>query len=275
MIVFSGVGGSVAFAEDMILAEATSEMATDAEPAPEEPAPPQTEAPPPQTEPPAPQTEAPSPQTEPPAPQTEAPAPQTEAPVQQTEAPASQTETQAQETSSETGAGDVQVGEEPSIVIEGQGETNKETEKETEPSSEIEMDENDIPDTPYASNSELIAAQNIIHDVKIYTDFRFKKIDNAKEVVIKSGAYVYEEMDETSKEVGVAINPSMAYILAEENGWYYIESENVRGFVKPNKTVSGKLAETLMLTSDFSKVYMLVPTSENHAVNYTLTTSRD
>ena len=62
-------------------------------------------------------------------------------------------------------------------------------------------------------------------------DFRFVKVE---EVVglFKNNQMIYEEMDEMSRMVGEGPQGGICYILQQDGEWLYIESGDVRGFVK-------------------------------------------
>ena len=82
------------------------------------------------------------------------------------------------------------------------------------------------------TNEQLIAAQNIVSGLSLLSDgFRFYTVD--KDLAVSPVAQsVYEEMNNTSREVGLLSNNDALYVLNEENnGWLYVESGNVRGFV--------------------------------------------
>lgn len=75
----------------------------------------------------------------------------------------------------------------------------------------------------------------------------FTKIDKTYLLVKADKTDIYEEMDDTSKTVGTADTGNILYVIKEEDGWYYIESGDVRGFVKKrdarNTTVSKRSVE--------------------------------
>ena len=256
--------------------------------------PPVTEAPatePPATEPPA--TEAPvteAPAIEPPA--TEAPAtepPVTEAPVTEapaTEAPATEapgTETEPGETIPETEAPGTEL-----ITEEEQTETSEETEnglRITELSSEEETEseiddliEEDTEESEAAmTNEELIARQNIVTPPPISLEFRFMQTDKVYAVVKNpEGALVKEERSEDSATVGRMEYYGLCYILADEGSdWVYVESGNVRGFIRGEEIVTGDTAERLVRVKgevNLPTASLTLARSENSAYTYTHTT---
>ncbi len=240
---------------------------------------PQTE--PPQTEPP--QTELPQtepPQTEPPQtelPQTEPP--QTESP--QTEAP-------------QTDSSQIELPQTNSPQIEVPQTDSPQTEvpqtevPQTEPSQlETSQTQNNEPlagdfsdrliqenNSPYKTNEELLAHQNIVKpDIK--KDFRFTQVDGTS-IIVKKGAFIYEEKKEDAKKVGKASVQSYAYILKDDGNWFYIESGKVRGFVKKEDVlITDKVAEIICARNSMNGLSSLIPSNQNKALTYTLTTTRD
>ena len=50
---------------------------------------------------------------------------------------------------------------------------------------------------------------------------------------------IYEEMDENAREIGTAEKESLLYVLHEEKDWTYVESGEVRGFVREEDILTG------------------------------------
>ena len=75
----------------------------------------------------------------------------------------------------------------------------------------------------------------------------FTKTDKTYLLVKTDNTNIYEEMDDTSKTVGTANTDNILYVIKQEDGWYYVESGDVRGFVKKrdarNTTVSKRSVE--------------------------------
>ncbi len=271
------------------LPEANSETqppaTTEAPPAPVQteapPAPAQTEAPttPAQTETPAPTPSEPA-TSAPSEPTTSAP---TETPGTQepsTEMPGTQpgtetlpsetqpgTETPATEgTQTETG-GETTVTESETEETETETETEEETEKESETSK-------------YKSNEELLAHQKIVVPPKIEKEFRFTKVDKRYAVVCSDkGTQVHEKKDENSRAVGELEYYGSCYILDDQSdGWYYIESGNVRGFIKADDVATDDVAERIFRVKgeeELPPARLLVARTENEAFEYTHTTVQD
>jgi len=157
-----------------------------------------------------------------------------------------ETETQTESSSemrnteSDTEA-DTDIETEP--ITESESETESETESESnpgkivinepiigepEPESESEPGANTI---QYGSNEELINAQEIITPPEIKETFRFATVEKEYALAKVDNMLIYEEKDDTSREVGRMRKNSICYILEKDEDWYYIESGEVRGFV--------------------------------------------
>ena len=97
------------------------------------------------------------------------------------------------------------------------------------------------------TNEQLIAAQNIVSGLSLLNDgFRFYTVD--KDLAVSPLAQsVYEEMNNSSRQVGLLSDNDALYILNEEdNGWLYVESGNVRGFVPAAYVLRGTEAEQVL-----------------------------
>ena len=269
---------------------------------------PQTEAPSqPTTS--TPQTEAPSqPATS--TPQTEAPPQSTEATTQPTEAPTqpstpgeTQPSTPGQTESSTSGQtepstpGETQPSTpgqteqpstsdetEPSTPGETQTESGSEATSESESEKESETDppeeESESETSEYGSNEELLAHQNIVIPPKLELEFRFTKVDKRYALVRSAkGASVYEKKSDDAREVGELEYYGLAYILDDAgDGWYYIESGNVRGFIRAEEVVADETAERIVKVKGLDELplaRLIVARTENEAFTYTHTTVQD
>ena len=252
--------------EPAVTAEAPAETQVVTEPPQtqaQETEPPQTQAPetqPPQTEPP--QTEPPQtepPQTEPPQTETQ---PETEPPQTETQ-PVTEPQTEEPtETEPQT--------QEPT-------ETETETETETDPETESEMESET---SEFGTNEELIAHQQIVIPPDIVLEFRFTQVDKDYALISnKNGASVYEEKAETAREVGVLEYYGLCYILEDgADGWYYVESGNVRGFVKADDVTTGEAADRIVKVKgldELPEARLTVARTENSAYTYTHTTVQE
>ena len=106
------------------------------------------------------------------------------------------------------------------------------------------------PDDPSAptTNEELVARQQIYSVPTVIEDFRFWTVAR-KYAFAKENLEVKEEMSDTSRSVGALAKEGVCYILKEEeNGWYYVESGRVRGFVRADSVYTGEEAQKLLET---------------------------
>ena len=229
--------------EPAVTAEAPAETQVATEPPQtqaQETEPPQTQAP--ETQPPETETQ---PVTEPPQTETQpVTEPQTEEPTE--------TEPQTQEPT----------------------ETETETESETDPETESEMESET---SEFGTNEELIAHQQIVIPPDIVLEFRFTQVDKDYALISnKNGASVYEEKAETAREVGVLEYYGLCYILEDgADGWYYVESGNVRGFVKADDVTTGEAADRIVKVKgldELPEARLTVARTENSAYTYTHTT---
>lgn len=159
-------------------------------------------------------------------------------------------------------------------------ETSSESETESEAASETESElesESESETSEFDNNEDLIANQNIVVPPEIELEFRFTQVDKAYAVVSRrEGTAVYEEKSENAREVGVLEYYGSCYILENRNdGWYYVESGNVRGFVKADVVVTGEVAERIVKVKgleELPEARLLVARTENEAFDYIHTT---
>ena len=112
------------------------------------------------------------------------------------------------------------------------------------------------------TNDQLIANQNIVSGLSIVRDdFRFYTVDkNLAFSTVTQG--VHEEMKSASRQVGVLSENDALYILSEEkDGWLYVESGTVRGFIK-NTSVLRDNAARIMLDDLQQKLKELAELSD-------------
>ncbi len=89
------------------------------------------------------------------------------------------------------------------------------------------------------TNEELIAQQNIQDIITIERDFRFVTVDKEYSFA-RTNLDILEERDEDAKVVGTIAKLGVLFILEEEeNDWYYVESGDVRGFVRGEDLLMG------------------------------------
>lgn len=99
----------------------------------------------------------------------------------------------------------------------------------------------------------------------------FAKIDKTYLLVKTDNTNIYEEMDDTSEKVGTANTDNILYVIKADDNWYYIESGDVRGFVKKrdarNTTVSKRSVERKKEES-YTYAKALVKLEDNEAAAY-------
>ena len=232
-----------------------------------------TEAPQTETKP----TEAPQTETKPTeVPQTETKpteVPQTE--TKPTEAP--QTETKPTEVP-QTETGTTEAPQTETLPPQTENETEQESETESETESESES-ETESETSEFDSNEELIAHQKIIVPPDIELEFRFTQIEENPAIVKdKEGIFVYESKSDEARAVGELSYYGLCCILEDQSdGWYYIESGNVRGFVKADGLLTGEAAQRVCRIKgedELSAARLLIARAENEAFLYTHTTAK-
>ena len=113
------------------------------------------------------------------------------------------------------------------------------------PAIEQDSEQKDEGQTP-STNQELIASQQIIEMPVIVEDFRFWTVAR-KYAFARANLEVKEEMGQESRSIGSLAEKGVCYILKEEdNGWLYVESGRVRGFVQAEQVMTGEEAQTLL-----------------------------
>ena len=101
-------------------------------------------------------------------------------------------------------------------------------------------------DSVPASNEELVAQQQFYEIPVMVEDFRFWTVAR-KYAFAKLDISVREEMTDEARAVGSLATQGLCYILQEEeNGWLYVESGTVRGFVKAEELYTGDEAQEIL-----------------------------
>lgn len=111
----------------------------------------------------------------------------------------------------------------------------------------------DAPQTPAeensqgaATNEELVANQQIVKLPVIVEDFRFWTVRRTY-AFAKADMFIRSEMDGESEAAGSLKAKGVCYILKEEeDGWLYVESGTVRGFVKSEEVSTGEDAKKIL-----------------------------
>ena len=95
--------------------------------------------------------------------------------------------------------------------------------------------------------------------------------------IMLQGGPVYEYESETSKVIGTTTSGTTVYALVDnENGWVYIESGDVRGFVEKNRLLSGSAARTLALDQNITQTATAcVEPEDNRSLYYTLRSTQE
>ena len=104
-----------------------------------------------------------------------------------------------------------------------------------------------VPEQAAGSNAHLIAKQQLVRLPVILQDFRFWTVAR-KYAFAREEITVREEKKDEARAVGRLDKEGLCYILKEEEGWLYVESGTVRGFVKPEEVFSGEEAQAILET---------------------------
>ena len=108
-------------------------------------------------------------------------------------------------------------------------------------SPQIEAVSEEAPST----NEELVANQQIVELPVIVEDFRFWTVAR-KYAFAVDNIEIKEEMSQESRSIGSLAKDGLCYILKEEDGWLYVESGRVRGFVQTEQVKTGDEAQELL-----------------------------
>lgn len=95
------------------------------------------------------------------------------------------------------------------------------------------------------SNEQLLAGQTFYQVEKIEEDFRFVTVEE-EIAVAKEDLKIYEEKDTSARAVGTLNQDGVCYVLKQEDGWIYVESGVVRGFVQEDALLMGQEASKKM-----------------------------
>jgi cell wall-associated NlpC family hydrolase len=221
------------------------------------------------------------------APETAAPetsAPETSAPETQPAETQTEVSTQAPDASQSPEESESETGALPA-------ETTPETEEQTEASTERskkKKSEDDIEEaeteaaknSKYKTNAELLAHQNIVVPPAITLEFRFTQVEAPLAISrSREGIGIYESKSEDARKTGELSYYSYCYILEDKgDGWYYVESGNVRGFVKAEHLVTGDTAQRIWNVKgeeNLSTARLMLARTENEAYDYTHTTVQE
>lgn len=134
-----------------------------------------------------------------------------------------------------------------------------------------EPDDYSLADEYNGTNEELIAQQHIVTDMPVvHRDFRFYQVDK-EYAFARTNLNILEDQSEDAGVVGTIAANGMLYILEEESDdWVYVESGDVRGFVKSDQLVTGDEAEQLLaiLENESEHIASLLPDGIEEKENY-------
>lgn len=154
-------------------------------------------------------------------------------------------------------------------------DTNKREEESTEPQMEpaTEMTQEEID-----ANLALIEQQQIEEPKEIEKPFGITTVEKVYGLSKRRNLQIYEEKSVKSRTVGELEKNGLCYILEEdEKGWVYIESGEVRGFVRSKNLLTGKKANSYVKkkkAKNLEQADCLVSPLKNKAWTYTKTTAQ-
>lgn len=154
-------------------------------------------------------------------------------------------------------------------------DTNKREEESTEPQMEpaTEMTQEEID-----ANLALIEQQQIEEPKEIEKPFGITTVEKVYALSKRRNLQIYEEKSVKSRTVGELEKNGLCYILEEdEKGWVYIESGEVRGFVRSKNLLTGKKANSYVKkkkAKNLEQADCLVSPLKNKAWTYTKTTAQ-
>lgn len=142
------------------------------------------------------------------------------------------------------------------------------------PAESEAAEETSVPDT----NQELMEQQEIISLPQMEEAFRFAQIDKVYAVSKKNNLKIRAQMNGKSQVVGEINRWGLLYIIQKEaDNWYYIESGDVRGFVKGKYLYLDEKAEKLVRRigeDEMETAAAAVSPWKNEAIDYTRTTTQ-
>ncbi len=107
----------------------------------------------------------------------------------------------------------------------------------------------ELTDDLEGSNEALIAAQHIVSLPVPKSDFRFYSMPGTA-ALLKNASYIYGKRSTSSAKVGQADKYCAVSVLEKGDGWAYIETMNVRGFVPASQLALGKDKDSLLADRD-------------------------
>ena len=157
-------------------------------------------------------------------------------------------------------------------VTETPSETPTEAPSETPTPTQTQTPEDDSTGGGFGSNFDLIAAQQIVMPPITVDAYRFTTIEKVY-AVATDNLIVREEQDIDSREIGKLEADGLCFIIRdiENSEWAYIESDNVRGFVKTEYLTMGVEAIDIVLAKSEENMALAVASvdpSDNKAFTY-------
>ena len=117
----------------------------------------------------------------------------------------------------------------------------------------------------------------VIDPEELKPSFRFETVDK-EYAVAKKKIRIFTEKDGKASAAGELAAGGLCYILKEEGKWCYVESGDVRGFVKSKYITTGDSAKKIVVNKKLVNMEMATAfliSSENPAFTYTKTTVQD
>lgn len=179
--------------------------------------------------------------------------------------------------------GNVKASPSGEVILEEPASEDEITEEEHLPSE----GESELPSEVVLEQAEDVEqnGESVVEEDQIVTPpaaektFRFMKIAKKYAISDKKDLSIYEEMDEDSVVVGNLAKRGLLYILSEESdGWMYVESGRVRGFVRSEDIITGDKAEKYIKKRRESRMKTaeeLVDRMANNALDYKKVTAYD
>lgn len=170
--------------------------------------------------------------------------------------------------------------EEPAETdTETEEETESETQKKEEESTEPQMEPaTEMTQEEIEGNLALIEQQHLEEPKEIEKPFGITTVDKVYALSRRKNLEIYEEKSVKSRPVGELERNGLCFILEEdEKGWVYIESGEVRGFVKSKSLLTGKKAKSYVKRKkekNLSTADCLISPMKNKAWTYTKTTAQ-
>ena len=106
----------------------------------------------------------------------------------------------------------------------------------------------------------------------------YEVLAGKQEALMIGPGSIYEFADEGSRPVGTGASGCLVYVLsAGGNGWYFVESDDVRGFIRYENLVTGDTADVILENEGGAESLAkeLVSPEENRSLYFTLLSVRE